>query len=90
MENDDKIMTSEESLRIISEMINKTKFDINRGSFYLLFWGWLIFVCSLSDYLLMKFTSVQHHYYVRCNSINGIWIYKGTKNEGAYLRRRCL
>src|ERR1035437_5567704 len=41
MENEEKMMTGEESLRIITEMINKTKVNISQGSFHLLFWGWL-------------------------------------------------
>ena len=56
MENEEKVMTGEESLKIITEMIDRTKKTICQGSFYLLFWGWLIFFCSLSEYLLHKFT----------------------------------
>lgn len=63
METDEK-MTGEESLRIITEMINKTKINIRQSSFHLLFWGWLIFACSLTDYLLWKFTDFTHPYYV--------------------------
>lgn len=63
METDEK-MTGEESLRIITEMINKTKINLRQSSFHLLFWGWLIFACSLSDYLLGKFTDFTHPYYV--------------------------
>jgi hypothetical protein len=64
MENNEKMMSSEESLRIITEMINKTKVNIRQSSFHLLFWGWLIFACSVSEYLLMKFTGLTHPYYV--------------------------
>ncbi|MGD0340598.1 MAG: hypothetical protein ABSA76_02670 [Bacteroidales bacterium] len=64
MENEEKVMTGEESLKIISKMINKTKFDIRQGSFYLLFWGWVIFACSLSEFLIRKFTTLNHSYYV--------------------------
>lgn len=64
MENEEKTMTGEESLRIITDMINKTKVSISQGSFHLLFWGWLIFACSLSEYLLWKFTDFTHPYYV--------------------------
>jgi len=64
MENEEKMMTGEESLRIISEMINKTKVNIRLGSFHLLFWGWLIMTCSLSEFLLMKYTGFTHPYYV--------------------------
>lgn len=64
MENEEKLMTGEESLRIITEMINKTKVNIRQSSFHLLFWGWLIFACSLSEYLLWKFTDFTHPYYI--------------------------
>jgi hypothetical protein len=74
MENQEKMMTSEESLRIITEMINKTKFDISQGSFYLLFWGWLIFACSLSEFLLTKLTGFAHPYYVWILVIPGVFV----------------
>ena len=32
MENNEKVMTGEESLRVISEMINRTKVNIRQGS----------------------------------------------------------
>ena len=74
MKNEEKEMTGEESLSIISEMINKTKVNISQGSFHLLFWGWVIFVCSLSDYLLTKFTGFEHPYYVWLLVIPGIFV----------------
>ena len=64
MENEEKLMTGEESLKIISEMINKTKTNIQQGSFHLLFWGWLILICSLGEYFLMNFADYAHHYNV--------------------------
>lgn len=64
MENEEKLMTGEESLRIITDMINKTKVNIRQSSFHLLFWGWLIFACSLSEYLLWNFTEFAHPYYI--------------------------
>lgn len=74
METNEKMMTGEESLKIITEMINKTKFDIRQGSFYLLFWGWLIFTCSLSEYLILRFTDYVHHYYVWFLTIPGVFV----------------
>jgi len=74
MENEEKLMTGEESLRIISEMINKTKVNIRQSSFHLLFWGWLIFACSLSEYLLWKFSDFAHPYYVWFFVIPGILV----------------
>lgn len=64
MENGEKVMTGEESLKIITDMINKTKVNIRQSSFHLLFWGWLIFFCSLSEYLLFKFTDFASPWYV--------------------------
>ena len=74
MENEEKMMTGEESLRIITEMINKTKVNISQGSFHLLFWGWLIFACSLSEYLLLKFTDFTNPYYVWLLVIPGVFV----------------
>jgi uncharacterized membrane protein len=64
MEKEEKMMSGEESLRIITEMISKTKINIRQGSFHLLFWGWLILICSMSEFLLYKFTDFTHPYYV--------------------------
>jgi len=64
METMEKEMTGEESLKIITEMINKTKVNIRMGSFHLLFWGWLIVICSLSEYILFRFTDFASPWYV--------------------------
>jgi hypothetical protein len=37
METNEKMMTGEESLRIITDMLNKTRVNIRQGSFHLLF-----------------------------------------------------
>jgi len=74
MENTEKVMTGEESLRIITEMINKTKVNIRQGSFHLLFWGWLILICSLSEYLLYKFTDFSNSWYVWFFVIPGVFV----------------
>ncbi len=74
METKEKVMTGEESLRIISEMINKTKVNIRQGIFHLLLWGWLIFSCSLSEHLLWKLTDLKHPYYVWFLVIPGVFI----------------
>jgi hypothetical protein len=74
METDEKLMTGEESLKIISEMINKTKVNIRQGIFHLLFWGWLIFFCSLSAYLLDKFTDMANPWNVWLLVIPGAFV----------------
>jgi hypothetical protein len=74
MENNEKMMTGEESLKIITEMINRTKVNIRQGSFHLLFWGWLITVCSLSEWLITNLTHYAHPYYVWILVIPGAFV----------------
>jgi hypothetical protein len=74
MENEEKLMTGEESLKIISEMINKTKVNIRQGSFHLLFWGWLIFFCSITEYSLLNFTHISSPWYIWFLTIPGAFV----------------
>jgi hypothetical protein len=74
MENEEKLMTGEESLKIITEMINKTKMNIRQSSFHLLLWGWLIFLCSLTEYLLYKFTDFASPWYVWFLVVPGVFV----------------
>ncbi len=74
MENEEKVMTGDESLKIITDMINRTKVNIRQGSFHLLFWGWLILACSLSEYLLMKFSHFTNPWYVWFFVIPGAFV----------------
>jgi hypothetical protein len=74
MENEEKFMTGEESLKIITEMINKTKVNIRQSSFHLLFWGWLILGCSLSEYILYRFTEFSNPWYVWYFVIPGVFV----------------
>ncbi len=74
MENEEKLMTGEESLRVITTMINKTRVSITQSSFHLLFWGWLIFACSLSEFILAKFVGYTNSWYVWLFVIPGVFV----------------
>lgn len=74
MENEEKLMTSEESLEVIRAMINRSYVDLKQSSFHLLFWGWLIFACSLSEFLLWKFTDFANPWYVWLFVIPGVFV----------------
>lgn len=74
MENEEKMMTGEESLKIITDMINKTKTNISQGSFHLIFWGWLVIFCSLVQFLLFKFSSWEHPWNVWLLTIPGVFV----------------
>jgi hypothetical protein len=72
MENFEKTMTGEESLKIITDMLGRTRVNIRQGSFHLLFWGWLIVICSLSEYILYRFTGFEHAYRVWFLTLPGV------------------
>lgn len=74
MENSEKMMTSEESLEVIRAMISKSRVNLSRSSFHLLFWGWLIFACSLSEFFLWRFTDISKAWFVWYLVIPGIFV----------------
>ena len=74
MESEEKFMTGEESLKIITAMINKTKVSLAQSSFHLLFWGWLIMLCSLSEYVLWKFFGYANSWYVWLLVVPGVFV----------------
>jgi hypothetical protein len=74
MENEEKLMTGEESLKIITDMINKTKVNVQQSSFHLLFWGWLILAISLSEYLMWHLTDYANPWIVWYLTIPGVFV----------------
>ena len=53
MENE-KPFNEIESLALISSMIQKTKSSLQDNGFYFLLWGWLVFVASITQYVMIK------------------------------------
>ena len=51
MENKE-IMSGQESLQIIQQMIGQAKRQYSDDSFNYLLWGWLVFIASLGQYIL--------------------------------------
>lgn len=60
----EKSLSSQESLALITQMINQSKQNYNKSSFYFLLWGWVVVVADLGHYYLMEFTSYSHPYIV--------------------------
>ena len=53
-----------QSLLLIESMINRAKDKFAEdGSMYLL-WGWVVFVCSITQFVLMHFFKYPYHYIV--------------------------
>jgi L-asparagine transporter-like permease len=53
MELKEEELTSEESLRIITEMIHTAKSGLKDNGFFYLLWGWLVFTACISQYVLL-------------------------------------
>jgi len=60
----EKDFSPEESLQLIQSMITKTKDAVAVDSFYLLFWGWLVFACCVVEYVLMVYFKYPYHSFV--------------------------
>lgn len=61
---EDKEISKEESLELITEMIGQAKRNFAKGgSFYFLLWGWVVLFANLGHYLLAYF-GYQHPYIV--------------------------
>jgi hypothetical protein len=74
METNEKPLTGEESLKIITEMINKTKINFSQSIFHLLLWGWLIFACSLIEFLAGRLTSFAKPWLIWYLTIPGVFV----------------
>ncbi|HVX48544.1 MAG TPA: hypothetical protein VHB48_00250 [Chitinophagaceae bacterium] len=64
MEEKEKYLSPEESMRLIESMINRVKDRFNEDGRLYLFWGWLIFLCSTAEFVLYHFLKYDKHYLV--------------------------
>jgi hypothetical protein len=53
METPERQLTQEESFQIIQDMIAAAKKDVKSDSFIFLLWGWLVFVASISQFVMI-------------------------------------
>jgi hypothetical protein len=60
----DENITQQESLAIIESMINKAKNQFSENGFIYLLWGWVIFFCSTSQFILQHIVHYPRHYLV--------------------------
>lgn len=63
MEKQEPTFSPEESLRVISTMIERTRHTVGDSSHYFLLWGWAVFIGSLLQYYLKVIAEYPHHYY---------------------------
>ncbi|NCI45484.1 hypothetical protein [Sediminibacterium soli] len=64
MHTEEKEFSPQQSLDLIRSMISHTRGAVVNNSFYFLLWGWLVFGCSVGQYLLKTYTAYPFHYMV--------------------------
>jgi len=52
----------EESLRIIRDMIARSRQTFNRNSFFFLLWGALMFIAGITEHLLLRFAITEFYW----------------------------
>ena len=57
-------LTPSESLQIISGMINTVQKRYSENGFLYLFWGWLVFFCGITQFILLHFFAYPYHYMI--------------------------
>lgn len=53
-----------EGLEIIQSMINRAKDKFSENGHLYLLWGWTVFLCSVTQFILLSYTSFEYHYMV--------------------------
>ncbi len=59
MENEEKTLTPQESLRVIRETIDIAKHSFRENGFHFLLWGWLVVFASIAHYYLWEIQPVE-------------------------------
>ena len=65
----EKSLSNEESLKIITQMIHTAQGSFQGVSFHFLLWGWVVAAANLAQYYLAQFTNYEHPYMVWLISI---------------------
>jgi FtsH-binding integral membrane protein len=53
-----------DSLQIIESMVRKAKNQFSENGHLYLLWGWTVFFCSLTEFILINYVHYSHHYIV--------------------------
>lgn len=53
-----------EGLEIIQSMINRAKDKFSENGHLYLLWGWVVFICSITQFILLNYTAFEYHYLV--------------------------
>lgn len=89
MNTQDNPPSHEESLSIITSMIDQARRQITDNGFHFLLWGWLTMIACAGHYIMARWTEVAHPYAVWLLMIPGIiisMIYGIRQGKSAHVR----
>lgn len=62
--NDQKDFSPQQSLSVIQSMIETARNQFSENGHLYLLWGWVVFLCSLAQFILMYYVEYDRHYMV--------------------------
>ena len=62
MNTENTSFTAQQSLELITRMIDQAKGNVQRNAFYFLFWGWIITLANVGMYVLIKLEYPQPYF----------------------------
>src|SRR5436305_10483539 len=84
MENSENDFSPQQSLQLIESMINRAKDKFADDGLMYLVWGWLVFICSLVQFILLHVFQYPQHYIVWLATIPAFiyqYIYTSKKHK---------
>jgi hypothetical protein len=57
-------LSSHQSIELIQLMINKARNQFSENGHLYLVWGWVVLVCSVVEFILIRYFEYPHHYLV--------------------------
>ena len=63
-ENSEEQFSPQQSLAVIQSMIETAKNQFSESGHLYLLWGWLVFVCSIAQFIMLTFFAYEYHYMV--------------------------
>jgi uncharacterized membrane protein len=64
LENSEQQFSPEQSLTIIQSMIETARNEFSENGHLYLLWGWVVFICSIAEFILLSIFQYEHHYIV--------------------------
>ncbi len=61
---EEEVFNPQQSFELIESMINRAKDKFAEDGFAYLLWGWVVFACSIAQFVLLHYYQYQYHYMV--------------------------